>query len=68
VISAEEKVMKPDAEIYRRTLARLGRRPEETVFIDDSLENVLGAQALGMAAVHFRPGTNVLTELKEILS
>lgn len=53
--SAYEKIMKPDPEIYRRTLARLGRRPEEALFIDDNEQNVLAARALGMAAIHFNP-------------
>ncbi|MEZ4831385.1 MAG: HAD-IA family hydrolase [Caldilineaceae bacterium] len=35
VVSAQERIMKPDAEIFQRTLSRLNLRPEETVFIDD---------------------------------
>ena len=68
VVSAEEQVMKPDAEIFQRTLARLGRRPEECVFVDDSLDNVQAARDWGLATVHVRPGTDVPGELKEILS
>lgn len=67
VYSAEENVMKPDPEIYRRTLRRLGRRPEESVFIDDFQENVQAARELGMATIHYRPGLNIPKELKEIL-
>lgn len=63
-ISAEEKIMKPDPEIYKRTLHLLGRSPAETIFIDDSLPNVEAARALGMYAVHFGPGTNLPAELK----
>ena len=59
VVSGEELVMKPDAAIYERTLARLGRQPEETVFIDDFAHNIEAAQQLGMAAIHMRPDTNV---------
>ncbi|MEZ4633988.1 MAG: HAD-IA family hydrolase [Caldilineaceae bacterium] len=35
VVSAQERIMKPDAEIFQRTLSRLNLRPEEIVFIDD---------------------------------
>lgn len=54
VVSAEERLLKPDPEIYLRTLQRLNRRPEEAVFIDDNQENIAAAQALGMAAVLFK--------------
>jgi putative hydrolase of the HAD superfamily len=52
-ISGEEGVMKPDERIYHITLARLGVHPREAVFVDDFSENVVAAQALGMAGVHF---------------
>lgn len=57
--SATERVMKPEPAIYHRTLQRLGREPEETVFIDDSPANVAGARSLGIHAVHFRAGMDV---------
>lgn len=59
VVSAEERVMKPDSRIYRLTLERLGRRPGEAVFVDDSPANVAGARALGMHAVHYKAGMDV---------
>ncbi len=66
VISAEEKVMKPDPAIFERTLARLGRQPQEAVFIDDFLHNVEGARGVGMTAVHFTPGTDLPAELEKL--
>jgi putative hydrolase of the HAD superfamily len=42
---------KPDPAIYRYTLGKLGTRPEDTLFIDDKIENVEGAQALGMVSI-----------------
>jgi epoxide hydrolase-like predicted phosphatase len=66
VCSAEEKIMKPDHEIYRRTLDRLDRRPEETVFIDDTLANVQAARQLGMKALHFFPSMDVPVELGKL--
>lgn len=51
--SAEEGLAKPAPEIYQRALARLAVRPEEAVFVDDVLENVEAAQALGMKGVRF---------------
>jgi glucose-1-phosphatase len=57
--SADEKMMKPDPQIFWAALHRLGRRPEETVFIDDFAHNIKAARDLGMAVIHFTPGTNV---------
>lgn len=64
--SAREKVMKPAPEIYERTLERLGRQPNEAVFIDDFAHNIEAAQALGWHTIHFRPGTNIPTELAKL--
>lgn len=64
--SAREKVMKPAPEIFQRTLQRLGRLPEEAVFIDDFAHNIQAAQALGWQTIHFRPGTNVPAELEKL--
>ena len=64
--SATEKVMKPDPQIYQRTLKRLGRQPEEAVFIDDFAHNIEAAQAVGMATIHFKPGTFVPDELAKL--
>jgi putative hydrolase of the HAD superfamily len=48
-VSAEFGLRKPDAEVYRRCLARLGVTPAEVLFIDDSAENVRGAEQAGLA-------------------
>lgn len=66
VVSAEEGIMKPDPEIYKRTLGRLGRAADETVFIDDSLENVTAARRLGMSSLHFKTAIDVPQELKKL--
>jgi putative hydrolase of the HAD superfamily len=44
---------KPDPKIYTRALGILGVTPERSVFIDDRLENVAAAAALGMNAIRF---------------
>lgn len=59
VVSAEEKVMKPDPEIYQITLARLGHQPEECIFIDDFAHNVEAARDLGLNAIHYQPGLDL---------
>jgi putative hydrolase of the HAD superfamily len=53
VWSYQLRIAKPDPAIYRHTLAQLGTLPEETLFIDDKLENIEAAQALGIQAIQF---------------
>ncbi|MBY8828459.1 HAD family hydrolase [Hephaestia mangrovi] len=63
VVSGDEKLMKPDAAIYRLALDRFGLAPHEAVFIDDNRDNVAGAAAVGMAAIHFSDARALRTEL-----
>jgi 2-haloacid dehalogenase len=53
VVSAYERIAKPDPEIFRRLLARFGLRAHRTVLIDDSPANVEAARGVGMQAVQF---------------
>ena len=53
VWSYQHGMAKPDPAIYRHTLAQLGTKPAETLFIDDRPVNVEAAQALGMQALVF---------------
>lgn len=66
VCSAEEEIMKPNPDIYRRTLKRLDRKPHEAVFIDDSRENVSAARELGMHAIQYREGLDVESALTQM--
>ncbi|MCA9901069.1 MAG: HAD-IA family hydrolase [Anaerolineales bacterium] len=66
IISCEEKVMKPDPEIFHRALGRLGRQPREAVFIDDFQHNVAAAEAVGLAAIHFQPGLDLAHALQQL--
>lgn len=53
IASAWIKVMKPDPRAYRAVLEALGLRAEETVFVDDLLQNIDAAKKLGMHTIHF---------------
>jgi len=67
VISAEEKIMKPDARIYQRTLERLGVNAAEAIFLDDVLPNIHAADALGMQGVHFRSTAQAQRDIRTLL-
>lgn len=53
ILSYRDRVVKPDAEIYKLLLSRYGLVAEECVFMDDTLENVEAAEKLGIYGIHF---------------
>ena len=67
IISAEEGVAKPDARIYQIALSRLGVQPEDAIFVDDLVENVHGAQAVGMRSIRFESTEQTIAAVREFL-
>jgi epoxide hydrolase-like predicted phosphatase len=63
IISAEVRVAKPDPEIYRMMLEKIDLIPERTLFIDDFIENIDGAKAVGMHALLFTSSDDTITKL-----
>ena len=66
VVSGTEKLVKPNAAIYRLALDRFGLQPQEAVFIDDNEANVAGAAAIGMTALHFTSEPKLRGELRSL--
>lgn len=67
LFSGEEGVAKPDPEIYRRALSRLGVRAEEAIFFDDWPPNVEAARSLGMHAVLCDGSFKVMEAVERLL-
>lgn len=67
-ISAEARIAKPMPGIYHSALDALGVRADESIFVDDFIENIHAAQALGLRAVHFHTAEQALSEVKQLLS
>lgn len=67
VISAEEKIMKPDPRIYQIALERLDVSAAEAVFLDDVRENVQGAVAIGMHGIHFQTAQQTRHDIRQML-
>ena len=65
--SGDVGVMKPDPEIFRMALDGLGVQPHQSVFIDDFIENIQGAQAVGIHTIHFKNTTQTLEKLERVL-
>lgn len=53
VVSALEKIMKPDVRIYQILLDRYGLKAEECLFIDDVERNIRGAEKAGIRGYLF---------------
>jgi HAD superfamily hydrolase (TIGR01509 family) len=66
VLSYELKLLKPDPEIYLAAARLADCAPHECVFIDDMEENVRGAIEAGLAGIHYRPDTDLASELKKL--
>jgi putative hydrolase of the HAD superfamily len=64
VFSCEVRLVKPEPEIYRLCLERLGARPAEAVFVDDTTHNVEGALAAGIHALLFLSAAEAAPEIQ----
>ena len=53
MVSSEEKLLKPQHEIYETLFARFKLAPEECFFIDDAPYNIEGAYLCGMPGAVF---------------
>lgn len=64
IFSAEVRIIKPDAAIYRLCLDRLGVPASETIFVDDREENVAAARLLGIRSFRFRSVAQLRRDLE----
>lgn len=55
--SHEMGMRKPNPQIYIQVLKEANLVPEETLFIDDMIENIGAAKTTGMKVLHIQPGT-----------
>ena len=67
VVSGVEKVIKPDARLYRILLDRYGLKAEECVFIDDNPANTAGAEAVGIRGIVFKNAEELRAQLEALL-
>ena len=66
LLSGMAGVAKPDEEIFRVFLQRIGRRAEECVFIDDAHVNIDAANRLGFTGVLFTNPTQLRFDLEKL--
>ena len=66
--SPDLRIRKPDTRIYEIALARSGIAAPQALFLDDRLENIHGAQAVGMQTLHV-PTPDIAThELSKLVA
>jgi 2-haloacid dehalogenase len=66
VMSGDEKTIKPFDPIYQLIINRYNINPSAAVFIDDKLENIVGARKNGMHGIHFQNPKQLAEELKKL--
>ncbi|HEY2771040.1 MAG TPA: HAD family phosphatase [Solirubrobacteraceae bacterium] len=65
IFSAWIGVIKPDPGAFAAAVQRLGRPPEEILFVDDREANVEGARAAGLRAVQFTSAEQLRGDLRD---
>ena len=67
LISGEDNLMKPDAAIYELAISRFNLIPQETVFIDDKLENIEAAKNLNLQTIHLVDPNKIELEIDKFI-
>ena len=63
VVSAAERLIKPDPRLFRVLLDRYGLVAGDCIFVDDNPDNVAAARKLGMQGIVFTSADNLRKEL-----
>lgn len=64
IVSAHERLLKPEPAIYHTLLERYGLNAGDCIFVDDSERNIEGARAVGMQGLHFVEPIDLRAELR----
>jgi 2-haloacid dehalogenase len=63
VVSSSVKLAKPEPAIYELLIRKYNLKPQECVFIDDRIDNVNAAKALGMSGIVYPGSANQLQDI-----
>ncbi|MFN2362914.1 MAG: HAD family hydrolase [Halarsenatibacteraceae bacterium] len=66
IISGQVGYIKPEPEIYQLLLDKFELEPVETLFIDDSKENLVTAEKFGIKTIHYRSPEQLQREIKHL--
>ena len=62
------KDYKPSESIFRKMADELGILPEESVFVDDGINNVKASESVGMIGLHVEKDADWMEPLNDVLS
>jgi len=66
-ISSELGIAKPNKRIYEILAEKLNCEMNEILFVDDFIENIKAAKKLGIHTIHYKPGMDLINEIKSRL-
>ena len=67
IISGKENMIKPNKEIYLLAIQRFNLNPEQTVFIDDKIENIKAAEKLKFKTIHLVNPKLISNKIKKFI-
>ena len=68
IISGRDFLIKPDPAIYELAISRFDLVPQETLFIDDRLDNIEAAQKLNFQTIHLTDPSLIQELIKPYIS
>jgi 2-haloacid dehalogenase len=66
VVSGQEKLAKPNKQIFHLLLHRYNLKAENSIYIDDNIQNIRVAKEIGLQAIHFENSSQLETRLSEM--
>ena len=68
IISGDVGLAKPDKKIYELAVQKFSLIPEESLFIDDKIENIKGAEKVGIQTIHLEQPKDLKNLIKKFIS
>ena len=67
IISGDIKLVKPDKKIFELAIEKFNLTPNDTIFIDDRIENINAAQNLNFKTVHLTDPQRIKIKINELI-
>ncbi|MEA3500083.1 MAG: HAD family phosphatase [Candidatus Marinimicrobia bacterium] len=64
-LTYEQHYLKPSIEIYKHAEVFFGIKPNNTLFLDDKIENIRGAEKCGWTTIHVKSEGQLIEKLQE---
>ena len=67
IISGDVGLAKPDIKIYQLAIKKFNLNPEESLFIDDKIENTKGAEQVGIKTIQLQKPEDLDKEIRKFI-